>query len=262
MGSLRPAARIAAWSAGLAALAPILAMRFNIGFYEFWVNYDARGGAQQHELIATRHIFRHTSGVLCGQLLALLAGLALTRRFRHRTALALAVPLSLLLAAVVVAVGFPIADVLGRGYGHTTLLGDPSFQRVWLAELAAYPLVAAGWVALGRLLAGRLPVAVPVILLGWGAATLTGLLQDDRFAGPAWLLWTVPPVAAATAIALNGLSMDVWFDPPVLVGDWGHQASTALLISAAAWAAGLNLLAAMLARRRSMDPAAPAALDA
>ncbi|GAA3729197.1 hypothetical protein GCM10022225_08250 [Plantactinospora mayteni] len=43
------------------------------------------------------------------------------------------------------------------------------------------------------------------------------------------MLWAVRPIEAGTAVALAGLSLDVWSDPPVLVGDWGHGAGIALL---------------------------------
>ncbi|WBB50284.1 hypothetical protein O3597_07455 [Verrucosispora sp. WMMA2044] len=128
-------------------------------------------------------------------------------------------------------------------------------MRVLLCEVAAYPLYAAAGVGLGALLGGRLrrpatrwPLML-LLLFGWFVTTMTGLLQDDQFAGPDALLWTVPPIAAGTAIALAGLSTDVWAVPPVTVGDWGRGASTALLVSAAAYALGLNLLACWTRRR-------------
>ncbi|WP_344936031.1 hypothetical protein [Actinoplanes nipponensis] len=93
-------------------------------------------------------------------------------------------------------------------------------------------------------------VGLPAGWCGLGVATLTGLLQDDTYRAWPWLLWTVPFVAAGTAIALAGLSMDVWAVPPVLVGDWGHSASTALLVSAGAYAVVLNAAAVLLRRRR------------
>jgi hypothetical protein len=132
--------------------------------------------------------------------------------------------------------------------------------RVLVCELAAYPLYAAAGVGLGTLLNGRGPrrrrLLVPLLVVGWWVATLTGLLQDDGFDAPYWLLWTVPPIAAGAAIAMAGMSMDVWVEPPVLVGDWGRGASAALLVCAAGYALGLNLLGGLAGRRRPRLPAA------
>jgi hypothetical protein len=55
------------------ALLVFVAMPFNDGFYEYWVNNDPQGDAQQHEWIYTRRLFRYTSGMRCGRL-PLLAG--------------------------------------------------------------------------------------------------------------------------------------------------------------------------------------------
>jgi hypothetical protein len=94
---------------------------------------------------------------------------------------------------------------------------------------------------------------------------MTGLLQDDRFAGPYWLLWTIPPVAAGAAIALAGGAIDV--DAYTLhgtltwVGDSGRGASIALFVSAAHYALALNLLGGLAARRRldaATDTSGPA----
>ncbi|WP_262287017.1 hypothetical protein [Micromonospora sp. MA102] len=239
----------AVWSLPAMALLVLAAMPLNDGFYDFWVNYDAQGDAQQYERIYTTRIFRHTSGFLCGQLLALLVGAALVRRNSQARALAVAVPLAVLLAGVSFAVAYPLARARTGSFLTTPPLDDPVLVRVLLCELAAYPLYAAAGVGLGALLgrlrrrATRWPLVV-LLLLGWFVATMTGLLQDDRFNAPPGLLWAVPPIAAGTAIALAGLSLDVWVGPAVLVGDWGRGASVALLVGAAAYALGLNLLAA------------------
>ncbi|MEG3632614.1 hypothetical protein [Micromonospora palythoicola] len=233
----------------------LVAMPFNDAFYGFFVNNDAQGEAQQHELMHATRIFRYTSGLLCGQVLALLAGTALAARYAQARALAVAVPLSVLLAGVAVAAAYPLARGREVGSFTTPALDDPILVRVLLSEVAAYPLYAAAGVGLGALLGERLrrPATrwplVLLLLLGWFVATMTGLLQDDRFAAPYALLWTVPPIAAGTAIALAGLSTDVWAVPPVTVGDWGRGASAALLVSAAAYALGLNSLASWNRRR-------------
>ncbi|SCG72198.1 hypothetical protein [Micromonospora humi] len=237
------------WSVPAMALLVLVAMPFNGWFYGFWINYDAQGDAQQYELLHTTRILRYTSGVLCGQALAWLAGVVLAGRNAQARALAVAVPLALLLAGVAVAVAYPLARALDSAFFTTPALDDPILVRVLLYEVAAYPLHAAAGVGLGALLHGRLrrPATrwplVLLILLGWCVATLVGLVQDDRFHAPYALLWTVPPMAAGTAIALAGLSTDVWAVPPVTVGDWGRGAGIALLVSSAAYALGLNLLA-------------------
>ena len=132
------------------------------------------------------------------------------------------------------------------------LLSSPALARVVLSELAAFPLYAAAGVGLGILVSRskRRRLLVPLFLMFWSVTTLTGLIQDDEFDAWPWLLWAVPFVAAGTAIALAGLSADVWEFPPVPVGDWGRSATIALLVSAAAYAMILNLLAVT---RRSGD---------
>jgi len=244
----------AVWCLPLMGLLACAAMPFNTGFYEYWINFDPQGDGQQHEWVQTRRIFRFTSGILCGQLLALVVGVVLSRRHRHAVALALAVPVGALLAGVTVAVAFPLAAALEAGRPPAD---DSALQHVLLRELAAFPLYAAAGVGLGVLLAGRRrrrwhrAVAVPLLGLGWCVATLTGLVQDDEFDAWPWLLWAVPFVAAGAAIALAGLSMDVWEVPPLLVGDRGRGAGVALLVSAGAYALVLNLAAVLAVRCRS-----------
>ncbi|WP_433281529.1 hypothetical protein [Micromonospora sp. CA-244673] len=251
----------AVWSLPAVALLALVAMPFNDGFYNFWVNYDAQGGAQQHESLHATRIFRYTSGSLCGQVLALLAGAALARRNTQARALAVAVPLAALLAGATFAVAYPLARAREGSFWTTPPLDAPVLARVLLCELAAYPLYAAAGVGLGALLKGRRPAVrwslALLLLAGWAVTTMTGLLQDDQFNAPYVLLWAVPPIAAGTAIALAGLSMDVWVVPPVLVGDWGRGASAALLVSAAAYALGLNLLAGRAGRRPRRDAGRP-----
>ncbi|WP_341720786.1 hypothetical protein QQG74_14390 [Micromonospora sp. FIMYZ51] len=235
-------------------------MPFNDALYEFWVNYDPQGDAQQHERFYATQIFRYTSGVLSGQLLALLAGAALARRHAQAIALAIAVALGVLLAGVTVLVAYPVASAREASQGAGRAFDDPVLVRVLLHELAGYPLLAAVGVGLGILLAGRRTgnrIALLTLLgMAWYGATQVGLAQDDEFVGPSWLLWAVPPIAAGTAVALAGLSLDVWSEPPALVGDAGYRAGIALLVSAGAYALGLNLLGVLVdrQRRRSAGP--------
>jgi hypothetical protein len=269
------------------ALLVFVAMGFNdgtIGFtddgvrvaddvYQLWIlGGEPEGDAEFQEWRYTLRIFRYTSGVLCGQLLALLVGVALARRYGQVAALKRAVPLALVLAGVAVAVAYPLAHVRETGLYFTGNdsrfpagpFHDPVLVRVLLCQLAAYPLYAATGVGFGSLL-GRGGIArvvrwllVPGLLVGWSVATLTGVMQNDRFDGPGWLLWTVPPVAAGAALALAGTSVDVFPEPAVVVGDWGRGASIALLVSAAGFALVFNLLAHLDSRRRqevhALDP--------
>lgn len=243
------------WSVPVMALLVWLFMPLNDEFYEFWVNHDPQGGAQQQqEWSYTTRIFRYTSGVLGGQLLALLAGVALVRRHSHAVALAVAVPLGLVLAGVTALVAYPLAEAREAGRRVGPAFDDPVLVRVLLHELAGYPLLAAAGVGLGIVLAGcrtgRHGALLVLLGIFWLGATQVGLAQDDEFAGPSWLLWVVPPIAAGTAVALAGLSLDVWLNPPVPVGDWGQGAGIALVVGAAAYALGLNLLGVLLERRR------------
>lgn len=135
------------------ALLVLVAMPFNDGFYGFWINYDAQGDAQQYELLHTTRVFRYTSGVLCGQVLALLAGTALASR--RTQARALAVPLAVLLAGVAVAVAYPLARARESVFFTPPAHDDPVLVRVLLCEVAAYPLYAAAGVGLGLVESGH-----------------------------------------------------------------------------------------------------------
>jgi hypothetical protein len=85
------------WSVPVMGLLVFVAMPFNDGCYEYRVNDDPLGDAQQHEWIYTTRLFRYTSAVLSGQL-PLLAGAALARRHAQATALVVAAPLAALRA--------------------------------------------------------------------------------------------------------------------------------------------------------------------
>lgn len=242
------------WSVPLMALVVRATRGFNHGYYEFFVNGDPQGDAQQAEWQFATHVFTYTSGVLAGQLLSAVVGIALARRHRHGIALLVAAALSALLAVVTVAVGRPLTEPAGP------LAAGPPFDdgvpgRVLLTELAAYPLYAAIGVGLGVLL-WRLPggwrrLLLVLLALGWIVATATGLFQNDTFVAPVWLLG-LPPVAASGSVALAALAVDDRGDEvAVVVGDWGHSAGVALLIGAAAWAVALNLVPLLRCRPQS-----------
>jgi hypothetical protein len=232
----------------LVATLAVLLLPLNDGYYEFWVNYDPQGDAQQHEWQYTTRAFRYTSGVLCGQLVALLAGAVLALRHRVR-ALAAAVPLGAVLAAVTFAVAY-------HRDGRDPL-ADAAIARLVTAELAAFPLFAAVGVGLGLLLARHrrlLLLAPPVFAALWAI----GLTQDDRWGGPMWILWLLPPLAAAAAIPLTTTSVDVWAEPAVTVGDSGQGALIALLAGLLLYAGGLTLLSlALRSGRASRSPRTP-----
>jgi len=231
-----------------------LAMPFNDGFYESFVNYDPQGDAQQYEWVATRWIFRYTSGVLCGQFVAVVAGVALARRHRHLRALLFAAPLGVLLAGATVAVAFPLAGSFPAG-SHPPPLTDPVLVRLLWFELAAYPLWAVAGVGVG-VLAGRRRLLLAGLGVAWWIAAAVGLLQTETYGWTAVVLPVLPPLAASTAITLAGLSMDPWADPPVPDGDWGRGASLALVCGLIAYALALNLASPWVRghlRRRDVD---------
>jgi hypothetical protein len=235
------------WSLPVMALLVLAARPFNNSFYELVVNYDPQGDAQQHEWVYTTGIFQHTSGFLCGQLLAVLAGIALGRRHEWPGAVLRALGIGVLLAAV----AFTVAVPLGLSGRQPAPFADPVLVRVLVCELVAYPLFATAGAGLGTVVRGRsLAPLVLLLVVGWCAGTVTGLLQDDRLSWPLWLLWTVPPVAAAATVALAGLSVDVGSDTPVVVGDWGRGSSVALLVGVTAYALGLTVWGGLAERRR------------
>lgn len=218
----------AVWSVPVMVALVVVAMPLNGAFYEFCINYDPQGAAQQWEWTYTTHVYRHTSGMLGGQLLSLLTGILLARRHRHPVTAA--IPLALLLAVVTVAVAFPLA-------GGTHPSGLPT--RVIAAELVAYPLFAAAGVGLGKL--RQRPALILAVAL-WPIMTIPGLMLDDAPWAPAWLLWLLPPLAASSALGQATLSLYVFTEPVVLKGDWGEQATAALLTGLTAYSIILNLL--------------------
>jgi hypothetical protein len=247
------------------AVLVLAAEDFNAEFYYgFFVNGDAQGDVQLAEQNFTTHVFTNTCGVLSGQALCVLVGIVCARRHRHRVAVALATALSIVLAGVTAAVSRPLVEpVGGMAAGMAFDHGAP--RRILLIELA-YPLFAAIGVAVGVLL-WRMPAVwrwllLVILAVGWLVATFIGLLQDDRFDAPVWLLG-IPPAAAATAVTLAALSgTDGPYDPNdptavIVVGDWGRSAGAALLAGALAWAVLLNVL--VLAGRRPRAEIPPTA---
>ena len=240
----------------------VVLMAVNDGFYEAWINYDPQGGEQQWEWRYNRQVMRRTSGVLCGHVLAFAVGVLTARRHRHAVALAVAALSGTALAAVTVAVAWPLGGDLFRVSDGEVLWGPGGVEGVpYWALLTAFPLCALAGVGLGVLLAGvqinrqaRIAVGVAVFL-GWPVVVMAGLMQDDRLGFPSVLLWLIPPLAAATAIGMASLSRDVWDYSLVPPGDWGHEAAVALAGGLVAYAVVLNL-AAVARRRRSRSAAA------
>jgi hypothetical protein len=238
------------WAVPLVALVAIAVHPGNDNYYDSMVNYDPQGDEQLHEWQRTTLIFRYTTGLLLGQLLALLVGVVLARRHRMPVALVIAAPLATAMAAVVFGVGQwlgPHGTPMQISYEP---LDDPVFVRMVVRELVAYPLYALAGVGLGVLvrnwIAQRGELLVCLLAAGWLAATFAGLVQDDEGAAPHWLYWAVPPLGAAAAVALSGTSMEVWALEPVVRGDWGDGASIGLVAGAVLYALLLNVLAVTL----------------
>jgi hypothetical protein len=263
------------WSHPVVWVVPVMVLLVLIGrplndvYFVTFVDQDPDPDA--YEWQRTTLIFRYTSGLLCGQLLALVAGAALAVRYRQAVALAYAVPLGALLAAA----GFVLGAVLGPvggldlfGFGPQIdidydPLEDPVVVRVLVRELAAYPLFAAFGVGLGVLLggrhAGRRRVLWCLLLVPpWIVATVAGLAQTYRGDLPHWLYWAVPPIGAAAAVAQAGLPADAGAGSGSGL-DWGREASLALLVGVAAYAVCLNLLVHRIENRRARRRAAAAA---
>ena len=217
----------AAWAVPLLVVAAVAVLPLNDAYYETVVNYDPQGDEQLYEWRRTTAIFRQTTGLLLGQLIALLAGELLARRHRLPVALAVAALLGAALAAT--------AFTVGRVVGSEPPLDDPVFVRMVARELAMYPLYACAGVGLGALLRhwprARAAVLVMVVVPTWCVATLIGLSQHDH-----WLYWVVPPIGAARAVAL--------LDAPAVA--WGGRA----VVGVASYAIALNLIAMVIARRR------------
>lgn len=230
------------WSVPLTVLLVVVLMPVNDGFYEMWINYDPQGAEQQWEWRYNRQVMRRTSGMLCGHVLAFVVGVLTARRHRQAVALAVAALSGTVLAAVTIAVAWPLAGDLFRVPG-AEVFRAPGVP--YWALLTAYPLYALAGVGLGALLVGaRISrLAGIAVILGWPAAGMAGLIQDDGLGFPSVLLWLVPPLAAATAIGMASLSRDVWVPSSVPPGDWGQEAAVALIGGLVAYAVMLNLIA-------------------
>ncbi|WP_052721003.1 hypothetical protein [Actinoplanes rectilineatus] len=241
------------WSVPVAALLVVVLMPVNDAFYEFWINYDPQGDGQQWEWGFATDLMRGTSGVLCGHFVAFAAGLAAARRHRHRVALGLSVLLGTVMALVAGLVlwlrGERVGEVAEQVWRSAGVAGDgPPVGTLLLALAVAFPLYAAAGAGLGAAFGRRVSrhtvVTAGVLTgIGWTVVTLAGLLQNDDRGFPAVLLWLIPPLAAATAVGLGCLSLDAWSVPPVVTGDWGDQAITALLVGLTVFALILNVLA-------------------
>jgi hypothetical protein len=129
----------AVWSVPLMVLLVLAAWPFNEGFYEFWVNYDTAGAEQESESAHTERMFEYTSGVLCGQFLALLAGAAVARRHLQAAALAVAVPLGGLLAGLTFAVAYPLATAGDNAYLARYLINPPLNDPVLVRLTLPHP---------------------------------------------------------------------------------------------------------------------------
>jgi hypothetical protein len=252
------------WAVPLLALVATVAWVCNGGFSDM-VNSDPQGEFQLDEWNRMTAIFQHTTGLLYGQLLALIVGAALAARHRFAVALALAGLLAGALAATAFFAGQLLGPLGAADHGDYLPMGDPVFIRMLVRELVAYPLYAFSGVGLGVLTRNWLvPRTGPLIALMvplWMVGTLVGLFQQDGGDAPHWLYWVAPPIAAATAVSLSALSLTERFGPaataePVLLGDWGNEASIALLASATVYAVVLNLLAVtVVPQRRDPEPA-------
>jgi hypothetical protein len=252
------------WAVPLLALVATVAWVCNGSYFDMAVNSDPEGEFQLDEWKRTTAIFHHTTGLLYGQILALIAGAALAARHRWAVALALAGLLAGALAATAFFAGQLLGPLGQANHGDYLPMGDPVFIRMLIRELVAYPLYAFSGVGLGVLIRNWLvPQAWSLIVLMvplWMIGTLVGLFQNDGGDVPHWLYWVAPPIAAATAVSLSALSMSERFEPVlsegsevVLSGDWGNEASIALVASATVYAVVLNLVAVTVVPQRR-DP--------
>ena len=254
------------WAVPLLVLVATVAWVCNGSSYDLTVNSDPQGEFQLDEWKRTTAIFHHTTGLLYGQLLALIVGAALAARHRWAVALALAGLMSAALAATAFFAGQLLGPLGAANHGDYLPMGDPVFVRMLVRELVAYPLYAFSGVGLGVLirtwLVPRPWFLIVLVVPLWMLGTLVGLFQDNGGDAPHWLYWVAPPIAAATAVSLSALSMSERFEPVlsegselVLSGDWGNEASIALLASATVYAVLLNLLAVtVVPQRRDPEP--------
>ncbi|MEV4625819.1 hypothetical protein AB0J90_05955 [Micromonospora sp. NPDC049523] len=250
--------RAALWAPGAVAVLALLLMPVYENGYEFVVNYDPQGDAEQFERLYTTALLRYTSGFVCGQLIALAVGAALGRHC-VRTA-APARPLSIMATAglagtalgllnlAVVApaaalrteLAMSIVDVRAAGLDFDPdLLRDPGFWQVLLVGLLSFPLWAVAGAAAGLLLD---PARVVPALLAWvlagGVTAVLVVLWDERLAAVAALV--SPPFGSVAS--------------PLGTGTNADAVTVALLVAGVAYAAVLGTAAVRVSpgRRRGV----------
>jgi hypothetical protein len=256
LAQLRALARIpVAWLAPItvAGLA-VLLMPVNERYYLTLVNYDPQGDRQQFEWLYTTALMRHTSGFLCGQLIALCLGALLGRRLIRSpapgggnarswlapTVVAAAIA-GMALALVNLAVTTPLAGghtrltmsvarVRATGLEfHPDLVHDPGFWHVLLVGLLVFPAWAMAGVGAGALVSRGLTAATALLTWALLAPTLACLLLlwTDRWIAAFAAALLSPPVGSVSSVIFTGS------------GDYGGTATVALLVSSCAYAAGL-----------------------
>ncbi|MBO3737973.1 hypothetical protein [Actinoplanes flavus] len=220
------------WAVPAGVLLALVLMPVNDGFYIGFVNYDPQGDEQQWEWRYVTEVMRRTSGVLAGHMLALVAGALIGRRHRLPVALGVAAATGMALGSAVMVTAWAAGGERLRAGTDGRVLWEPAVLESppYWALLLAFPLYALLGAGLSRLLPRRPGVVVTILLVAaWLVVTAAGLSQDDEGSIPVTLLWLVPPLAAATAIASAGRSLDVWPPYPTTpAGDWGEQAAIAL----------------------------------
>jgi hypothetical protein len=239
----------------LVAVAAVAMLPLNLGYYEFWINYDPQTDDELYLRAKVTAFMVSTSGFFWGHLVALLLGARLAQRLGNvARAAATAVPAAVLLAVVNLVVAWQLSAASRRslalageearraGLAVTPdLLDDRGFQVVMGAELAAFPIAAFAGVGLGALLGCRLrwPIAVTAIIAGV-ALPLGGIaaFANDEPAVLFALLALVPPAADVPAVVRTA------------VGDHGGMFTTTMLIGGAAWAALLVAAGGLAQQRR------------
>ncbi|MGW4461266.1 hypothetical protein [Micromonospora sp. NPDC004704] len=251
--------RSALWAPGAVAVLALLLMPVYESGYEFVVNPDPQGDAEQFERLYTTALLRYTSGFLCGQLIALALGAALGRQSvragttsRPLSIMAAAglagAALGLLNLAVVAPAAalrteltMSIVDVRATGLDFDPdLLRDPGFWQVVLVGLLSFPLWAVAGAAVGLLLD---PDRVVPTLLAWvlahGVTAVLLVLWDEEFAAFV-VLWS-PPFGSVAS--------------PIGTGTSTPTVTVALLVVGVAYAAVLGWAAVRYppGRRRGVD---------
>jgi hypothetical protein len=243
----------------LVAVSAVAMLPFNRGYYNFWINYDPQTYEEVYLRAKVTAFMMSTSGFFWGQQIALLLGAVLAQRLRRvRRALATAIPAAALLAAVNLAVAWPLSAGSRRSLGQSgedarqaglpftpDLLDDRGFQLVLGAGLVAFPVAAVAGVGLAALIGPR-PRALPIVAAIVVAIALPiGGLAASAQGEPAVLfalLALVPPAAAISTVVRTA------------VGDHGDSFTAAMVIGGAVWAL-LLVGGGSWARRRRQGPA-------